>query len=229
MKKIIRVSLVVLFGGAMPLAAAAGEGARSSLVQRDLPSEDGPPLSLQEWSFIHNPPPPPPRELRKYDIITIRVSELERIQSEGDVQRRKNASFDVRLLDWLRLDDIDTLKPAPQVDGDPRARGQLDQIFRAEGQMESAKRLDINIAAKVVDVRPNQTLVVEAHKQIIVDNEVWEYSLTGVCRAEDIGPDNVLLSRNISDMKFQKRERGHIRDSYRRGFITRILDRFNPF
>lgn len=229
MKKLLRISLVALVGGMSPAWLQAQDGARSSLVQRDLPVENGRPLTLEEWSFLYNPPPPPPKEIRKFDLISIRVNELERIQSEGEVQRRKNASLDVRLLDWLRLDDIDTVKPAPQVDGDPRIRGQLDQIYRAEGEMETSKRLDFNIAATVVDVRSNKTLVVEAHRQIIVDNEVWEYSLSGVCRAEDIGPDNVLLSRNISDLKIQKRERGHVRDSYRRGMITKILDRFNPF
>ena len=44
-----------------------------------------------------------------------------------------------------------------------------------------------------------------------------------------IGPDNVILSRNIVDLQIHKYGMGHVRDSYRRGWITRFLDRFNPF
>jgi flagellar L-ring protein precursor FlgH len=208
---------------------ALADGPRSSLVRQDLPAEELPPLNLQDWSFYYNPPPPPPRQIRKYDLIMIRVNELERMQSEGEIQRRKNASIDLRLRDWLRLVGIDTIKPDEFTDGEPRIRASNDQIFRTQGELETSKRLDFNIAAKVVDVRPNGTLVLEAHRQFLINNEMWEYSLTGICRGEDIGPDNVVLSRNISDLNIQKRESGHIRDSYKRGAISRLLDRFNPF
>jgi flagellar L-ring protein precursor FlgH len=207
----------------------SADGPRSSLVRQDLPADESPPLDLEQWSFLYNPPPPPPREIRKQDLITIRVNELERIQSEGEIQRRKNSSIDLRLRDWLRLIGIDTIKPAEFADGEPRIRASDDRIFRTQGELETSKRLDFNITAKVADIRPNGTLVLEAHRQFQIDNEVWEYSLTGICRAEDVGPDNVVLSRNISDLHVLKRERGHIRDSYKRGAITRLLDRFSPF
>jgi flagellar L-ring protein precursor FlgH len=221
--------MAMVFGVSASGAFVWGQGPRSSLVRQDLPADEAPPLNLEEWSFYYNPPPPPPRQLRKYDLVTIRVNELERMESEGTLQRRRNASLDLRLQNWLQLFGLDTVKPAEFPDGEPRIRGNSDQIFRTQGELETSKRLDFNIAATVVDVRPNQTLVLEAHRQIMIENEVWEYSLSGVCRAEDIGPDNIILSRNISELMIQKRERGHIRDSYKRGAFTRLLDRFNPF
>jgi len=222
-----RAGLALVWGAAATVVVA--QGPRSSLVQEDLPASQGQGLDLQQWSFTYNPPPPPPREIHKYDLVTIRVNELERMESEGRVQRRKNSNLDARLQNWLQIIDIDTVKPAPQADGDLRIRGQDNQIYRVQTDLETSKRLDLNIAATVADVRPNKTLVLEAHRQIIIDNEVWEYSLSGVCRAEDIGPDNVILSRNISELKIKKLEQGLVRDSYKRGVISRLLDRFNPF
>lgn len=221
-----RAGLALAFTSA---AAVFAQGPRSSLVQRDLPAPEGQALNLDQWSFTYNPPPPPPRQFAKYDLVTIRVNELEQMESDARLQRRKNSLLDARLRNWLYIAGIDTVKPAPQADGDPRIQGSVDQTFRVQGNLETSKRLDFNIAATVADVRPNQTLVLEAHRQIIVNNELWEYSLSGVCRAEDIGPDNVILSRNISELKIQKQEQGHIRDSYKRGLFTRLFDRFNPF
>ncbi len=184
-------------------------------------------LTLDRSSWIYTPLLPP-REIRVHDIISIRVQEGATMTAEGEVQRRKNASYNAVLLDWLRLDGL-SLKPAAQADGDPTAKGQVDQLYRANNEVETKESLTFNIAAQVVDIRPNGNLVVEAHRMVRNNNEIWEYSLTGICRKEDVGPGNVVLSRDIADLLVDKNERGHVRDGYRRGWLVRLIDTFNPF
>ena len=50
-----------------------------------------------------------------------------------------------------------------------------------------------------------------------------------LCRREDIGPGNVILSKNIANLVVDKRELGQIRDSYKRGWLTRWWDQLGPF
>ena len=97
------------------------------------------------------------------------------------------------------------------------------------GELETAELLKFQIAAEVVDIRPNGNLVIEAHQQIINNEEAWDYSLSGICRRQDIQPGNVVLSNNIYDLKVNKRERGMVRDSYRRGWFLRWFDEFHWF
>src|SRR5690606_11460659 len=118
---------------------------------------------------------------------------------------------------------------APQSDGDQRVQGNLNQLYRATGELETVESLKFEIAAKVAAVLPNGNLVLEAHRQVINNDEVWMHSLTGVCRREDIGPSNMILSEDIADLQISKREHGPVRDSYKRGWFTLWLDRFNPF
>ncbi len=228
----MRRSCVVLVAFVfVALAVHVSEVARaqdSSLYHRDLPRTVRPPLLLSDGSWIR-PIPVLPREIKLHDVVSIRVDELARMQSDGEVNRRKNALYDALLLDWLTLNGLRRAKPDDQRDGDQRIRGQLNQLYRAENEMETNERLTFNIAARVADIRPNGNIVLEAHKEIRVNNEVWRASLTGICRQEDIGPDNVILSRNIIDLRIDKQELGHVRDSYKRGWITRFIDRFNPF
>ena len=54
-------------------------------------------------------------------------------------------------------------------------------------------------------------------------------AMLGVARPEDIGPDNVLLSQNISELSVYKRERGQVRDSYRRGWLLTFWDSVRLF
>lgn len=174
-------------------------------------------------------PLPPPREAKVNDIITIRVDLGSRVTSEGEFQRRKNASYDAILKDWLLLDGLRSVKPAPQSDGDQRIQGSLNSLTRTQADLETSEAIKFDIAAKVVSILPNGTLVLEAHREIRNNNETWLASLSGVCRREDIQPGNVVLSKDIAELKIDKREVGAIRDSYRRGWFTRWLDRFNPF
>ena len=85
------------------------------------------------------------------------------------------------------------------------------------------------IAATVVDILPNGTLILEAHKSIRSNTEVWEYSLTGRIRSQDVSGNNTVNSENIADLYIAKREQGKIQDSTKRGFITRFYDFFLPF
>ena len=72
--------------------------------------------------------------------------------------------------------------------------------------------------------------MLEARKTISNNEEHWEYSLTGECRAQDIGPGNTLLSRNIADLRIDKRERGQVRDGYKRGWFAKWFDQvMDPF
>ena len=97
------------------------------------------------------------------------------------------------------------------------------------GANRSSVPLAFNIACYVADIRPNGNLVLEAHRVIRINEESWEVSLSGVYRREDIGPDNVVLSRNIVELKIDKRERGIVRDGYKRGWFLRWFDEFHPF
>lgn len=185
-------------------------------------------LRLSDASMIYHQLPPP-RQIVKHDLVTVRVDKKAVMTSEGEVQRRKTGLYDAVLADWVALKGLLELKAAPQADGDPRVQGQLNQLYRAEGELETREALAFDITAEVVDIRPNGLLVMEAHDSFRVNNEVWEYSLSGVCRPEDIDPGNVILSKHIAHLQVWKRERGHVRDSYRRGWFARWFDTFNPF
>ena len=224
---------------ALVLSVITGEAhaqrMNSSLFNQNMPRPIGdragygnqPPGFDAGGSWIRTPVLPP-KELRIHDLVSIRVEEASRMQSETEVQRRKNALYNAVLLDWLKLDGL-SLNVAPQAQGDPRVRGQVDQTYRTEGDVLTRSSLTFNIAAEIVDIRPNGTLVLEAHRQVEDNDLVWNYSLTGICRKEDIGPNNVLLSRDIAQLQINKRERGHTRDSSSRGWLLRWMDQLHAF
>jgi flagellar L-ring protein precursor FlgH len=170
----------------------------------------------------------PPREIKLNDLVTVVVIESSQLISEGEFDGRKNASLDAQLKSWVELNGLD-LKAAPQRDGDPRANGTYNTIFRAEGELETREALKFNITARVVDIRPNGNLVIEARKRVRIDDEIWENALTGVVRREDVDPRNRVTSDVVAELNIERRTLGHVRDSYKRGWLHKAYDRFAPF
>jgi flagellar L-ring protein precursor FlgH len=186
-----------------------------------------PPAMLNNVSWTYQPAPPV-RTFQKNQVVTIRVDEITRMAAEGNAENRKQTLFRAILTDWVKLADL-KLRPSAQPDGDPSIGTKSNSVYRAESNIESRESLAFNIAATVVDIRPNGNMVLEARKKIRVNDNLWETSLTGLCRAEDISPDNVVLSKDLIDLEIQKEDRGHLRDGYRRGWFQRWFDYVQPF
>jgi flagellar L-ring protein precursor FlgH len=186
-----------------------------------------PPLMLDRVSWTHQPAPAI-RTYKKNDVVTIRVDEITRVMAEGSAESRKISLYQAVLTDWISLRDF-RLRPDQQTNGDPTVGTQSINNNRAESTVESRESMTFNIAATVVDIRPNGLLVLEARKQIRVNDNLWETSLTGICRGQDIAPDNVVLSKDLIDLEIRKDDRGHLRDGYKRGWFQRWFDRVQPF
>jgi flagellar L-ring protein precursor FlgH len=182
-------------------------------------------LNGVSWTFQ---PAPPVRTFRINDIVTIRVDEITRVIAEGGVESRKRTLFQTIVRDWIRFDKW-AIKPDPQTEGDPAVASESNNLFRSESTVESRESMAFSIAAHIVDIRANGNLVLEARKSIRLNDNLWETSLIGICRPEDIAPDNVVLSRDLIDLEIRKEDRGHLRDGYKRGWLTRWLDRLQPF
>lgn len=178
------------------------------------------------WTYT---PVPPPRVLRVHDLITVRVDQTAQVQQTGTVQSRKNASLDMVLTDWIRLVGIDTVKPSPQKDGDQRIAGQDTEVFRANSDLRTRESMTFNITTEISDIRPNGLLVLSGRNFFGPNDNGWELCLSGTCRPQDVGPDNVILSRDIFELKITKNETGQVRDAYARGWVTKLFSRFKPF
>jgi len=209
---------------ALVLAAAGSVHAqRASLYQQQTAA----PLTLENNSWLYVAMPPV-KEIQLNDLVTILVNQAQSSVSEGEVQRITQSNIDARLRDWVELQGFG-IKLAPQTAGDPRARASLDGQLRTNAEIETASQIQFKITARVVDIRPNGNLVLEAHNTIRHNDEVWEASLSGIVRREDISPLNTIKSESVNELSVHMRESGHVNDAYRRGWALKLYDKFKPF
>ena len=222
-----RLTLLCLLALSL-LPAGSIRAQNSSLFQYEPVEVDSPPLTTEQSSWYHSTPVPM-REIQLHDIISIRVDELSRMTAEGELLRRKVGKYDVRLRDWVLMDGLRKIYPAPQSLGDQRVRGELNSDYRSLGDLETRESLAFNIAVRVVDIRPNGNLILEGTKKIVINDETWDYYIMGVCHKDAVGPGNVVLSRDLADLTVNKREGGSVAAGYQRGWFLKLFDLIQPF
>jgi len=205
--------------GPMGPGAYAGE---------QVPPAAMPPRALRRrdlsWIYIDRPRP---KKLGVHDIITVIVDEKSESTQNTRFNRQRNIIFNGILREFLRIDSKGNLNTAaPEA---PGIQAQLQSQMQSYGQGLSQEGLKYRIAATVVDVLPNGTLILEARKTIVTNDALWEYSLTGRIRTQDVAGNNTVLTENIADLSITKRENGKIPDSSKRGYLTKLYDFFLPF
>ncbi len=202
----------------------------SLLLVPPLSPKQGVGLSLQNSSFMYRKLPPESelRELQLNDIITVLVDYRSVLQSAGDANSKKTASFNAVLSDWLKFDGKNIL-PAPQNNGDPRVTGALTSQYKTQADVQQKDALTFKIATNVVDIRPNGNLVIEGRSEVQSDDEVWEQSLTGVVRRQSIGPDRMVRSDDIAERRIRIRKKGFVHDGTNRGWLVKWYDEVKPF
>ena len=100
---------------------------------------------------------------------------------------------------------------------------------KSEGDSSREDKLTTRLTGKIIDVKPNGLLVLEARAKITHDEEISEITLTGTCRKEDVTADNTVLSTQIADKEVAVSNKGALRSAATRGWISKILDAVKPF
>ena len=172
---------------------------------------------------------PKPRIFAKHDLVTIVIREESSATSEGKLETEKESKVDgsidafprFRLKDMLdgRLEGRTLGADKPQVKlGNKRE-------FTGEGDYERKDRMTTRITARVLDVKPNGLLALEARTNIKNDDEELVITVTGYCKATDISSlDDTILSTKVFGLRVSKQHKGEIRKSTQKGFLTKVLD-----
>jgi flagellar basal body L-ring protein FlgH len=168
------------------------------------------------------------------DIVKVTVSVKSQMTSTGTVDRKKTGYSDWKLTDWIKIFPGGNLGENGGTTGQPNygtpeVRGDLDSKLQASGNLQTKDMMSFVISCHVVDKRPNGNLVLEGTWSVSDNEEKWEYSLAGECRADDIKDGNTIISDNIALLRIGRQEAGSVRDSYRRGWALQWLDKWQPF
>jgi flagellar L-ring protein precursor FlgH len=169
--------------------------------------------------------PPPPRTYQKNDIVEIIINETSNQKSEQTLDTKKDYSTSAEL---TRFPSLRHLLEAQLRDGDTTPIGGVaaksNNKFKGDGTYERDDKFTARIAAVVIEVKPNGTLLLEARKQVNSNKEETTLVLSGLARPEDISTTNTVQSSQLANLALTVKNTGDVKDTATKGIIPQILD-----
>lgn len=161
------------------------------------------------------------------DIVTILVQENNATTKEARNQTSKQSSIDA---------SINTFLYSPTASGLLTKGGKMPAMNMGAkstadngGQVSSSDSIITRFAVRVIDVLPNENLVVEGVRQTSFGGESQTITLRGTLRRVDVTPANTVFSYNLADLSLAYSGKGVLSDARRKGWFQRVWDKVSPF
>lgn len=169
---------------------------------------------------------PEPREFMLNDLVTIIVRESfeSEMDAEKSTEKAAELSGGVNQFPRLTLSDLLNLQIPQGTAGSALIDVGLERRHEGEGEYERTESMTGRVRGRIIDIKPNGMLVLEARRTVINDGEQSVLVATGNCMPEDITTDNTILSTQLENLFIDKQHSGDLRDSGEKGWLTRVIE-----
>lgn len=95
--------------------------------------------------------------------------------------------------------------------------------YSGRGEARRSERLLAQLSVTIEQILPNGDYRIVGRQQIRVNGETTTIAVRGRIRAEDISPDNAVLSSRVADAEIDYDGKGFVSRSARPGLINRLF------
>ena len=141
------------------------------------------------------------------DIVTVVVSVQTTDAQSGSVDSERN--FNTNSAITGMAGDISTKGTNPLL------AASSSTTLKGSGSTNSSTAFSTSLTGQIISVLPSGNLVIEAHRQIDMNNQHEEVIVRGIARPGDITPLNSIASSSLSALEIELKGKGIISDSVR--------------
>ncbi|WP_158965222.1 flagellar basal body L-ring protein FlgH [Chachezhania sediminis] len=169
------------------------------------------------------------RAVQKGDILTVVIEIDEKAEISNDTNRSRSGSESMGVPDFFGVPQrID--RHLPEGASMANAVGiNSDSATNGKGSVKRNEKLELKVAATVIDVLPNGILSIAGSQEVRVNFEMRELLVTGFVRPEDISRLNQITYDKIASARISYGGRGQITDVQQPRYGQQVLDMILPF
>lgn len=163
------------------------------------------------------------------DIVTIVISESAKASDSAQTKADRASGVKVGIASLFGITMPMKAFTDKTVQADTALEGTVGNTSKGYGKTERQTEFTAYIAAQVIQVLPNENLVVRGARHIRINNETQILTLTGIVRPKDINSDNQVASTQVAQARLEITGIGVVSDKQRQGWLTRIFDHIWPW
>jgi len=163
------------------------------------------------------------------DLVTISITETSKASEIANTNTSRNSGVKAGITSLLGLSFPMKAFTNKEVDVDTALEATVGNVSKGEGKTERQSSFTSYLTARVIQVLPNQNLVIQGRRHLRINNETEVLTLTGIVRPEDIDRNNVVSSTKVAEARMLISGVGVVSDKQRVGWFQRIFDHAWPF
>lgn len=167
------------------------------------------------------------RASRIGDILTVLIEIDDRAEVSNTSNRTRTGSTAAGFSNFFGLED--TVSSLLGTDTDSLVAADSTTSHNGTGAINRAEKIELTVAAVIVDRLPNGNLVLAGRQEVRINGEVRELTVSGVIRPEDITSSNTINHTEIAEARISYGGRGQISSVQRPGWGQRIGDALSPW
>lgn len=143
---------------------------------------------------------------RLNDTITIQIAVQTTAAQSGTVNSERTFTTSSAITGIMGRSPVST---------NPLLAANSATVLKGQGSTASNTTFATSLTGQVIAVLPNGNLVVEASRQIFMNNQHENVTVRGMLRPGDIGPGNTVPSTALSNLEIEMKGKGIISDGVR--------------
>lgn len=169
------------------------------------------------------------RASRIGDILTVAIEISDRAELSNSSNRTRTASSSAGIGNFFGLEGAvgqllpGGFDPATMIDADAASS------HAGQGAINREEKVQLTVAAVIVDRLPNGNLVIAGRQEVRVNAELRELTVSGIIRPEDINANNTISQDQIAEARISYGGRGQVSAVQRPNWGQRLGDAITPW
>jgi flagellar L-ring protein precursor FlgH len=163
------------------------------------------------------------------DLVIVSISESTSATNSATTatDKKTNRDYGVPALFGLETTSLPSLNPSASASSLVSTKSKASH--EGKGSTQRSGQFKGSLAARVLQVLPNNYLIIQGYKNIQVNGEQGRLYLTGIVNPLLIAKDHSIRSNQVADLELYYGGSGVVGGSQNPGWLTRLLDVVWPF
>ncbi len=169
------------------------------------------------------------RATRIGDILTVAIEIDDRAELSNSSDRQRESSTSAGVTNFFGLERTVGQLFNSAFDAENMIGAEAESEHRGSGAINREEKIELTIAAVIVDRLPNGNLVIAGRQEVRINGELRELTVSGIIRPEDVTSQNTINHSQIAEARISYGGRGQISAVQRPNWGQRLGDAITPW